>query len=55
MEGLHTAFSPNACIVAFFQPDGAVKIEKMDYSHGSLVDLREDDRMETASNISTNN
>ena len=43
--GLHTALSPGACVVATLQPEGEVKLEKMQYLNGSVAEVGENDRM----------
>jgi hypothetical protein len=42
IEGLHTAFSPCQCIIAVRKDDGSIELKNVEYTQGSLTELKED-------------
>jgi hypothetical protein len=42
--GLCTALSPNSCCAAVMYADGKVKLKKMEYTSGDILQIVEDER-----------
>jgi hypothetical protein len=41
---LHIDLSTNACVAAYLDPDGKLKLNKMEYTLAELNKLKEDER-----------